>query len=992
MKKSLQALAIFATVLSSPTLLHTQADKGISLLDKGNPAAAEAAFRTEMDDPKNGPLALYGLARVFSDAQFERRQVDTAFAYIEACDRAYRKMPPNLKSKIFKKLSSGMISDQRKKIMDQASVRAKEQGTVEAWDFFLNNFPKPAAALKRNALRERNALLAVRAEQSDNWRDVKDILDRYGPSLAGDTPPLFTKAQEALFRTWTSENGFRAFPEFQAAFPDNAVSKDTLKTILDQALRSSDPQALAAFTEKHTQSIFLPFAVDSLAERLAQGGTEALHSRFLAKYPNHSRANAVRQRHYAGVRENTTDPARLEQFLRDNPAFPFPEQVAQDIAYLKQNQERLEYETFAQKPEVSAGFAFLSRFPESSRVEQVKQRMADLLAQPDARKRDIEQFLEDYPLPGRRQALLNRLYDFVSQKADIGEIMAFEKNYPDFEGKKRIAADKERADWSRLDPGAFSEEKRPLFEEYIRRTAPSGKALAALRKMIDPDYLSGNYAAAATVANAFNDAFGNADEDYNQLKSLLALAGEDIKRQSFAPNINSTRDDYAPILSADGRTLYLCRNSSGSEDIYVSYQDPMGNWSAPVSVSVWNTSYNSEAPESISADGNTFFLFRGGKFYLSKKTADGWSAPEMLASPFNKFSWQADLSIAADGKAMLFAARTPGGSVDLYVSLLKIDETWGEPFSLGNAVNTPREDRSPFLHPDGKTLYFSSEGHEGFGGSDIFMTKRLDDTWTNWSAPLNLGPAINSKGNDWGFRVSTNGQFAYYTAIMNGNQDIVRCNLPSHIRPEEVATITAKMVDIDGKPLDAEIVWEDLETGEVVQVTRSNPATGEFFAVLPERKRYGYSVRKPGYFPLSGNVDLRGELSEIKLDKPMELATFEEMKTRDLSLPLNNLFFETAKFNIQPESFPELNRLARLIISEKLSIEIHGHTDSVGSDASNQALSENRARAVRDYLIGKGCDSDLVSARGFGKSRPKASNDTEEGRALNRRVEIKIRG
>ena len=920
MKNFFWTLVLCLVVLHSPFQLQAQASKGMTLLEKGNPEAAQAAFLADVDDPQDGPIALYGLAMVFSDEEFERHQLDSAFAYIEACDRAYRQMPPKLKSKIFKKLSSGMIADQRRKIVNQAVERAKAEGSPEGWDFFLENFPKPPAAAKRMALRERNALLAQRAEQSDNWRDIKDILDRYTPSFAADTPPLLVKVQEALFHEWTRENGFAGFPRFQATFPDNAVSKDTLKNTLDQALLSSDPQALAAFVEKHPQSIFLPFAVDSLAARLSAGAPAALQRRFLAQNPNHELAGGVWKRYYEEMKEGVSDPALLEQFLHDNPEYPFPEELKADMAFLKQNREQLEFEAFIREPGVTAGFAFLDLFPGSSKAEQVKQRIAEMLLQPDAKRWELELYLNRYAAPGQRQGLLNRLYDLVPQNADLAEINTFEKAYPDFADKGRIAADKKRAEQNRL---------------------------------------------AAQAADAF-------------------------RRRSFAPNINTNRDEYAPILSTDGRTLYLCRKVSGSEDIFVAHQDEQGNWSAPKPVMEWNTPRMSEAPESVSADGNTFFLFRSGKFYLSRKTTSGWSPPEMLASPFNRFNWQADLSIAADGRAMLFAAKSPGSSMDIYVSLLQADNSWSEPFSLGNTVNTPREDRSPFIHPDGKTLYFSSEGHGGFGALDIFMTKRLDDTWTNWSEPANLGPDINSPGNDWGFRVSTDGEFGYYAAMLNGNQDIMRTNLAADIRPEKVATITGRMVDAQGEPLDAEILWEDLETGEVVQVTRSDPATGEFFAVLPERKRYGYSVRKPGFFPLSGNVDLRSELGEIRLDKPMELVTIEEMKNRDVSLPLNNLFFETAQYDIQPESFPELKRLAQLIINERLSIEIHGHTDSVGSDASNQALSENRARAVRDYLIGEGCDGARIVAKGFGKNRPRATNDTEEGRAMNRRVEMRI--
>ncbi len=1040
MNKYLPVLLVCAIgLLASPTLLYTQADKGFALWEKGDLSSAETVLRGSITDPKTGPYALYGLALVYADERFERRQLDSAFAFIEACNLAYRKMPPDLKSKIVKKLSTTKIADQRKAIIELAARRAKDQGTPDAYDQFLEHFTKPPASTKRKAVAERNTLVLASAEQSGNWETVKALLEKYETSLAADSPAIYRQMQELLFQFYTRAKGLEAFPSFRAAFPANIVAGDTLKGILDRALADPGVRLLESFTDTYPNSPFRPFAIDTLASRLSLNGTEADCRRFLSKFPIHPGAKAVWARYYstvlqntteperlekfmqenpqfpfpervntdiaflaanrerlefeafeaqqepgpgfqflqrypestlrdtclnrvavlilqkdpadaatkkqaeyylrqypespksprlwkhlyAGVHAHTTDPAKLEQFLRDHPQYPFAEQVKSDINYLLDNREQLDFKAFSQMPSVNEGFGFLERFPQSTYQAQVKQRMADLLLLPNSRAADIEKFLSAYPMPDRRQALLKRLYDLVSKDLSVETLTGFENNYPDFSDKNRLAADMARA-----------------------KAAP---------------------------------------------RDLSTLKAEDLNRRAFAPNINSARDDYAPILSADGRTLYLCRNTTGSEDIFSSQQNENGEWPAPLPVSAWNTSNRSEAPESISADGNEFYLFRNGKFFISRKTVSGWSTPEELPAPFNQFSYQADLSIAADGKALLFAARPGYGSLDIHVSLLQEGNTWSEPFSLGPTINTSRTDRSPFIHPDGKTLYFSSEGHGGFGASDIFMSRRLDDSWTKWSKPVNLGPAINTNGNDWGFRVSTDGQYAYYTAYAGGNTDIVRCDLPQAIRPDEVATITGKMTDTEGRPLDAEILWEDLSTGEVVQVTRTNPGTGEFFAVLPERSRYGYSVRKPGYFPLAGNVDLRNNLGEIRLDKPMELATLDEMKLRDIALPLNNLFFETAKYDIQPESFPELNRLAQLLLDGEFSIEIQGHTDNVGSDAANQLLSENRARAVREYLIRQGCDGGRISSKGFGETRPKAGNDTDAGRALNRRVEIRIR-
>lgn len=1090
-----------------PVLLFAQADKGMSLLSKGNPAAAEAAFRADLDNPKEAPLAMYGLSLVFADARFERRHIDTAFIFIENCDKAYRKMPPELKSKIVKQLTSAMIADQRKTVIDKAFARAKEQATVEGYEFFLNNFPKPLTKLKRAALAERNSLALQQAKASGKSSEVQALLNRYGSSLATDTPNLYAQAQCTLFQFFINEKGWNAFAEFKNAYPDNIVSKDTLQTLFQQALDAPDAAALDGFTEKYPGSVFLLLATDSLAARLAQSGTLGACKKFLVKNPQHFqiqdiwkrtyklvsnnvtsptvlerfladnpaypfpdevqsdiaflRANQTRleseaflaqsepepgfrflrshpqsefsagvQNHlssillqrdathsatakfikdfielcpqhgsvnelwknlYAGTRKTATDPVLLEQFLQDNPGYPFKDQIQADVQFLQKNQEKLKYDAFLQKTDIAAGLDYLTRFPQGTYREAVGKRLGELLLQPQAKKQDIERFLKAFPVSDKRQLLLKQMYEPISKNLNVNEIKAFQEAWPDFEDNKRVAADLERAQLAGQMPAVYSPDKKELFDKYIRQTAPSDKALEALKKMIRTNFDAGNYTEAYQTVLAYDKAFGTANEGYNQLKSLLNIPTQDIQRQGFASAINTNREEYAPILSADGRSLYLCKNSAGSEDIYVSQMDEQGNWSAPQPVTGWNTPNGSEAPESISADGNTFYIFKGGKFFTSKKNTSGWSAPEAMPDPFNTFRWQADLSISGDGKAILFAAASSSfGNQDIYVCLQREDGSWSEPVSLGEDINTLRSDRSPFIHPDGKTLYFSSEGHDGFGSSDIYIAKRLDDTWTRWSKPLNLGPAFNTRGNDWGFRVSTDGSFAYYSANLSGNADIVRCKLPKEISPDKVATISGKVTDTNDVPLDAEILWEDLSTGKVVQTTRSNPATGEFFAVLPERKRYGYTARKPGYFPQSGNVDMRTELSEVRLPEPIRLATIENMKTEDISLPLNNLFFETAKYELQPESFPELNRLADLLQSENLRIEVQGHTDNVGNEAGNQALSENRAKSVRAYLIERGCNAVSITSKGFGESKPKASNDTEEGRAQNRRVEIRV--
>lgn len=830
MRLSLQILcATLAFTTCGIRFLAAQSEQGMNLLNKDNWQAAEVAFRADIQRNRNLPLAWYGLSRMYAHPRFEGKDLDSAYAHIERAERAFRKLSPKQREKVAKKqkLTSKLLSEQRQILTDQAAERILAAGTIEACDTYLQRYTRASAQSKRKIYELRHALVLDKARQSSGKETVLQLLKDYGESMETETPAVFRQMQVLLFERSMEQDGIGAFPAFRRQFPDNVVSRDSLAVQVERALTNPEVEPLELLADKYPQSIFHRYLLDELATRIAARGAEASCQKFVQQYPQHKDAPAVWNRYYDLVRRQATRPEQLEQFLRDNLAFPDPEQVKRDIAALE-------------------------------------------------------------PLRGK-----------------------------------------------------------PIIQ-----------------KPINP----------------------------NLQKPLNELKPEDLNRREFAPLINTQQDDYAPILSADGRTLYLCRQHNGSEDIFVSYQNAQGEWSEPKPENAWNTSDKSEAPESISADGNRFYLFRQGKFHVSQRTSKYWSTPTPLPPPFNQFNWQADLSISSDGKAMLFAAGSSVWNSDIYVCLQNDEGKWGQPISLGATINTARPDRSPFIHPDGKTLYFSSQGHGGLGDFDIYMSKRLDDTWTNWSKPVNLGPAINTKGSDWGFRVSTDGAFAYYSANLNGNSDIVRCDLPAAAKPETVATVAGRMTDIKGNPLDAEILWEDLRSGEVVQITRTNPATGEFFAVLPERGRYGYSVRKPGYFPLAGNVDLRNELGEIRLDKPMQLATLEEMRTRNMPLPLNNLFFETGKHQIQPESYPELNRLAALVIKEKLHIEIQGHTDNVGTDVANQQLSENRANAVRQYLVNKGCSPAQIEARGFGENAPKASNATEEGRALNRRVEIRIRG
>jgi len=311
---------------------------------------------------------------------------------------------------------------------------------------------------------------------------------------------------------------------------------------------------------------------------------------------------------------------------------------------------------------------------------------------------------------------------------------------------------------------------------------------------------------------------------------------------------------------------------------------------------------------------------------------------------------------------------------------------------MGKVINTPFSERSPFMHPDMKTMYFSSEGHGSLGRLDVYKTTRLSDTsWTQWSDPINMGKEINSFEDEYNYRISTDGSFAYFSTVKDYNYDIFTINLPEELRPKTVTTVTGKIKDQNGNMLYASVKWENLESGETIGDLNSDMKTGNYIIILPNGKNYGFFAEKANYYPVSGNIDL----SEIKTNQTIErdivLVSIDEIIKNNISVTLNNLFFDTNKYILKQESFPELKRFADFIKSHpELSAEISGYTDNKGTTEANLKLSQNRAEAVKNYLLSIGCENEKLTAKGFGADKPIENNETEQGRAKNRRVEFKI--
>jgi len=479
----------------------------------------------------------------------------------------------------------------------------------------------------------------------------------------------------------------------------------------------------------------------------------------------------------------------------------------------------------------------------------------------------------------------------------------------------------------------------------------------------------------------------------------------DFKPVNLGPAVNSKRDEYWPTLSADEKTLVVTRlvesdefMKSVQEDFYISrWADT--TWSEMKNAGRPLNTGDNEGAQSITGDGR-YMIFTAcnrsdglGRcdLYESLLEGDTWSVPENIGAPVNTKYRETQPSLTADGRTLYFSSDRPGGKGyhDIWVSIREENGKWSQPVNLGDRINTSGVEMSPFIHPDNTSLYFSSDGHLGMGGYDLFVS-RMDSSglYTN---PENLGYPINTNRDEIGLIVNAKGDKAYYSSDMekSNGKDIYVFDLPQSKRPLTVTYMKGKVYDERNKqPLKAEFQLVDLETGEMIFNANSDSVSGEFLVSIPVNRNYMLNVSRRAYLFFSENFTLKNIFdAERPLLKDVPLQPI----IAGSSIILKNVFFETDSYALRNESRIELNKVVGLLKANPgIRIEIGGHTDNTGSADYNQVLSENRAKAVADYLKVSEIDTFRIQSKGYGFNVPVSGNDTPQGRAQNRRTEMKI--
>lgn len=547
------------------------------------------------------------------------------------------------------------------------------------------------------------------------------------------------------------------------------------------------------------------------------------------------------------------------------------------------------------------------------------------------------------------------------------------------------------------------------FFDLIRSGAPSWRSYFLMERAFENCLRAKQWDLAARILSVAAPLFPNVEPDrckslyYRRQEWFVAMSAVlNVPYEPLNPRpiieLNTMGNEVLPFVSPDGKTLYFTGDGRPDglqrEDPYeVSFSDSIIG--KPQLVKGIAGEKN-ESILSITADGQEALVFVDGSLHMSKMTPRGWSKPEELPDIQSKYPWIGKASLTADGSAMVFEAMTarpqPGQNpnMDIYVALRDAKGGWKEPFPLPANINTRFKERSPYIHVDGKSLYFSSNGHFGLGGMDIFKTSRLDSTWQNWEDPVNMGREINTVEDDWGFifSVTADGKTAFFSQKDDNNGrkgELMTTGLPKRVRPKKVV-----IMEIPVKSSTVQSLEVKNRNGVVIKTVPISP-TSRKATVVVEESEGTVSIEAKGTDVIARPIEVK--LTQIAANSKIDTlvaVTIKELIATPSVFQIPDVHFDRSDSTLLVDAKLALNRFYKVIQGKKLRFSITGHTDNVGTEEKNKELSESRAKVVKDYLVGLGYPEDLIATFGKGWSEPKVPNNSEKNKAINRRVEFQF--
>lgn len=768
-------------------------ESNLKLIEKGKYSKAVKKITADLEKKPYDVILNYFMAILLIQRDYKGYNAKQSFEYMVKTQAYFAKEYDKKDMKGLEKLAidQARLDQDMAHICSEGLADASTVNTIKGYENYLNNFYAAPSNLREEAKAKRDTIAFNEACRINTVASYQYFINTY--TGAAQQAEAKNRRNALAYKTAKSKNTITFYKKFIKTYPEAAEVTD-------------------AWVSTHE----LAFA------QAEKANTSVSYKRFTDEYPKsvqYSKAFALYERCLFFEKTRTGNYKSYYQFIQD-----FPSNSWIPVA-------------------IDSLYAYASKSNDWKVLKYCVDRLSGT-----KRAKALLYFHEVFTNDGETHTL-DRFYDEYND--DI-LIAAKERDYA-------LAAMGDRLDLA----GPYDPKDRADYEEYIRQAAPLEKAFIALQRIISPDIKSKNWSGAANTVKSFQMYFGKGQKKTDELVKLLeAKYDNSIKINSVGSGVNTVEGgEYVPVPSADGKYLYFCgrdrKDNLSGEDIFVSKANGT-SWGKASLVDDLSHFLSNDAPLSVSTDGNTMLLFKSGELFYTEKSAFGWQSDVAFPENINSGEWQADAMITSDGNALIFAAMRDDRynyytsdvfyhgdgqyACDIFVSVMNKYGQWKDPVNLGPIINSPYCDRSPFLHPDMKTLYFSTDGRGGFGKLDVFKATRLSDTcWDCWSEPVNMGKEINTAESDWGYKITTDGEKAYFAkkSKVDGYDDIYSIVLPNHLRPDLVVTVSGTITDTEKRPVATEIRWEDLKRERMLDNQKVTRLTARILLCCPWVKCMG---------------------------------------------------------------------------------------------------------------------------------------------------------
>lgn len=1007
MRYKLFTLSLLLTAQS----LWGQINKAEKLLKVGDTEGAIAAYEKDLSRPNKVPIVYTALAKIYADSTQEPYNLKEAYNSIVGAQEGLKALNSKEKERLRKQeISSFYLKTTEKQLLLRVLDLVHKEDKELTYNTFLTTYPSATLAQQQQVKKWRNEAAYKVALNKKQYTETARLYKAYKTDYQKLTPKYFRLLELRMFEFFIAEKSWAMFYGFADLYPENPYVKEERNALnYIQLQKAGGIPEYQEYTKNNRQSLYFNLAEIRLMEMTLQG-TNILHYDYFVR--NHSTAKNIGQlwKRFYSVYKTERGSKSILSFEKQYPKFPFKDLLEADKKKLNKVLDKPLRDKVLKHQGVLEMLDLIRQSPQSPWIPELE---ATFYAALQKKNLSIacKYFLEYYPTSKWKAEVEDLYYKSYTKDGELSSLEAILKKSPDLKKKQEVQEDlviaREGAQLKlhqNYIPGMFKS-----FDAYIKRAAPKERAFVALQRMLMYNLQQHNFEGALATLEDYKPYFNAQNENYNQLLALLSRNETPVTKRSLGNAINTSAEEYMPVLTLDEQTLYFCRMDPRykEENIFFSKKES-GKWSKPQALDALNTLSNHEAVVSVSPDHQTLLLFKEGDLYASNRTEFGWQKETPLSKHINTKDRESDACFTADGQALLFTSSSTqvidhynprpkdyhgakNGNTDLFISLKEKNGNWSKPINLGHHINTPYSERSPFLHPDMKTLYFSSDGYGGMGKLDVYKSTRLDDSWTNWSTPVNLGKYINTPYDDWGYKITADGKKAFFafTADRFESSDLYEVQLPGAFGADEVVTVRGTILNKDGGAVSAEIIWEDMDTGLEVGRIRTNGSNGEFLIKLPKNKHYSYFVYNKEYFPFSKPVNLKNyKTTHFDINENIRLVRIKDLTENQESLPLENLLFKSNSIQIPAQAKPELKRVAHLLKYHILTVFIIGHTDNKGVQIKNEKLALDRATSVRDFLVKQGCNPRRIFIYGKGSRQPKNKNNNKKERSQNRRVEL----